>query len=85
MLGAISAPVLMLRGSDAKPFMTRSVQHVTDHVPNARIQEIPGAGACAPLTRPEPLANALTEFFSPGGDGRPADVGMSSANRKGIQ
>jgi len=38
---------------------------VTDRVPNARRQEIPGAGHAAPLTHPEALAEALTEFFSP--------------------
>ncbi|MGI8976022.1 MAG: alpha/beta fold hydrolase [Thermomicrobiales bacterium] len=63
-LGAISAPVLVLLGSDTKPFFTISAQHVADHVPDARIQEIPGAGHAAPLTHPEVLAAALTEFFS---------------------
>ena len=62
-LGAISAPVLVLRGSDTKPFWTRCARHVADHVPNARIQEIPGAGHASPLTHPEALAGALTEFF----------------------
>ena len=64
-LGTISAPVLVLLGSDTKPFFTASARHVADHVPNARIQEIPGAGHAAPLTHPEALAEALTEFFSP--------------------
>ncbi|MEX2587080.1 MAG: alpha/beta hydrolase [Actinomycetota bacterium] len=63
-LGVISAPVLVLHGSETKPFFTTSVRHVADHVPNARIQEIPGAGHAAPLTHPEALAAALTEFFS---------------------
>ncbi len=64
-LGAISVPVLVLRGSHTKPYAIRSARHVADHVPNARIQEIPGAGHAAPLTHPEALAEALTEFFSP--------------------
>ena len=64
-LGAISAPVLVLLGSDTKPFFTASARHVADHVPNARIHEIPGAGHAAPLTHPEALAEALTEFFAP--------------------
>ena len=64
MLGAISAPVLVLRGSDTKPFWTRCARHVADHVPNARIQEIPGAGHASPLTHPEALAEALTAFFA---------------------
>jgi pimeloyl-ACP methyl ester carboxylesterase len=64
-LGAISAPVLVLHGSDTKPFFTASARHVADHVPNARVHEIPGAGHAAPLTHPEALAEALTKFFSP--------------------
>jgi pimeloyl-ACP methyl ester carboxylesterase len=64
-LGAISAPVLVLHGSDTSPFMTTSVRHVADHVPNATVHEIPGAGHAAPLTHPEAVAEALTEFFSP--------------------
>jgi pimeloyl-ACP methyl ester carboxylesterase len=64
-LGTISAPVLVLKGSDTKPFSTASARHVADHVPNARMQEIPGAGHAAPLTHPEALAEALTEFFLP--------------------
>lgn len=64
-LGTISAPVLVLLGSDTKPFFTASARHVADHVPNARIREIPGVGHAAPLTHPEALAGALTEFFSP--------------------
>jgi pimeloyl-ACP methyl ester carboxylesterase len=64
-LGAISAPVVVLLGSDTKPFFTASAQYVVDHVPNARIHEIPGVGHAAPLTHPEALAEALTEFFTP--------------------
>lgn len=64
-LGAISAPVLVLHGSDTMPFYRASAQHVADHVPNARVREIRGAGHAAPLTRPEALAEALTEFFAP--------------------
>lgn len=51
-LGAISAPVMVLLGSDTKHFFAASAQHVADHVPNARRQEIPGVGHAAPLTHP---------------------------------
>ena len=64
-LGAIQAPVVVLLGSDTKPFFTTSARYVADHVANARVHEIPGAGHAAPLTHPEALAEALTEFFSP--------------------
>ena len=63
-LGGISAPVLVLLGTDTKPLAATSARHVADHVPNARLREIPGAGHAAPLTHPEALAEALTEFFS---------------------
>ena len=64
-LGAISTPVLVLHGADTKPFLTASARYVADHVSNARVHEIPGAGHAAPLTHPEALAGALTEFFAP--------------------
>ena len=63
MLGAISAPVLVLLGSNSKPFFTTSAHHVADHIPNGRVQEIRGAGHAAPLTHPAALAETLTEFF----------------------
>lgn len=63
-LRSISAPVLVLVGSNTKPFFTRSAQHVILHVPNAHVREIPGAGHAAPLTHPQELAGALIEFFS---------------------
>lgn len=66
-LGTISAPVLVLVGSDTKPFFTTSAQHVVQHVPNAQVREIPGAGHAGPLTHPQVLAGALIEFFSQAG------------------
>ena len=63
-LGAVLAPVLVLHGADTKRFLTASARHVAEHVPTTRSHEIPGAGHAAPLTRPEELAEALTEFFA---------------------
>jgi len=63
-LGAISAPVLVLLGSDTKRLFAASARAVTDRVPDARMQEVPGAGHAGPLTHPEALAEAFTEFFS---------------------
>lgn len=65
LLGAISAPALVLLGSDSKPLAAISARHVAGHVPNAQVREIPGAGHAAPLTHPEALAEALAEFFAP--------------------
>jgi pimeloyl-ACP methyl ester carboxylesterase len=64
-LGAISVPVLVLHGANTKPFLVKSAWYVAGHVPNARIQAIPGAGHASPLTHTGALAKALTEFFSP--------------------
>ncbi len=63
-LGAIPAPVMVIVGSDTIPLFAAAARHVLDHVPNARMQEIPGAGHFGPLTHPEALAAALTDFFS---------------------
>ena len=65
LLGAISAAVLVLHGSDTRPFLATGARYVAGHVPNATLREIPGAGHAAPLTHPEALAEALTEFFLP--------------------
>lgn len=64
-LGAITVAVLVLHGSNTKPFLAASARHVADHVPDATLREIPGAGRAAPLTHPEAIADALTEFFLP--------------------
>ena len=64
-LGTISAPMLVIQGSETKPFFATSAQHVVDHVPTAQLRTIPGAGHAAPLTHPAALAEALAEFFSP--------------------
>jgi pimeloyl-ACP methyl ester carboxylesterase len=65
LLARISTPMLVLHGPDTKPFFTAAVRYVADHVPNATLHEIPGAGHAAPLTQPEALAEALVGFFSP--------------------
>ena len=64
-LGAISAPTLVLHGSETTPFGVFSARHVAGFVPDARVREIPGAGHAAPLSHPEPLAEALVEFLAP--------------------
>jgi pimeloyl-ACP methyl ester carboxylesterase len=64
-LGAISAPVLLLHGSDTKlGVFAAGAQYVADYVPDATVREVPGAGHAAPLTHPEALAEAFMEFFS---------------------
>ena len=63
-LGEISMPVLVLHGADTKSSWVRGAQHVCEHVRDARVQAIPGAGHAAPLTHPAALADSLVEFFS---------------------
>ena len=63
MLSAISAPVLVLHGSETKHFFAMSAQHVVDHVSDARSHTISGAGHAGPLTHPDLLAEELRGFF----------------------
>lgn len=62
-LSAIKAPVAVLLGSATKPFFTSSARYVVDHVADARVHEIRDVGHAGPLTHPEALAKALSEFF----------------------
>lgn len=65
-LGRIAAPLLVLHGPEtATPWFTGCVHHLADHVPDARIREIPDAGHYAPVTHPEALAEALVAFLEP--------------------
>lgn len=63
-LADISVPVRVLVGSDTKRYAMAAARHVTDHVPDARLHEIPDAGHAAPLTHPEALARAISGFFT---------------------
>ena len=63
-LSVISARVLVVHGEVTKPFWVRSAGHVVDHIPDARMHVIPTAGHAAPLTHPEALAEAVTEFVA---------------------
>jgi pimeloyl-ACP methyl ester carboxylesterase len=63
MLGVISVPVLVVKGSDTRPVFADSARFVADHAPNARVHEIRGAGHAVPLTHPEELASTVIEFF----------------------
>lgn len=63
-LATISAPMRVLHGTETGPFFRDCARYVAGHVPDARVRQIPGAGHAAPLTHPQALANALTEFFA---------------------
>lgn len=63
-LGAVLADVLVVYGSATKSFFAAGCRYVCEHVPNATLREVPGAGHAAPLTHPEDIADALALFFS---------------------
>jgi pimeloyl-ACP methyl ester carboxylesterase len=62
-LATVSAPVLVLHGSDTKAFFTRGARLVAEHVPGARPLRIEGVGHAAPVTHAAALAAPLDEFF----------------------
>lgn len=66
-LGQIKAPVLVLLGSDAGAlwaWFAESARYVTEHVPNASVREIPGAGHCGAWVKPERYAEEMLRFFT---------------------
>lgn len=63
-LARISAPTLLLRGSDtASPWFAAGVRHVADRVSTATVRDVPGAGHLGPLLRPEAVARELASFL----------------------
>lgn len=64
-LAAVGVPVLAMHGSETKPFWVRSARHVADHVPDAHVSRISGAGHFGPMTHPESVAATIVGFFTP--------------------
>lgn len=62
-LSRVSVPVLLLRGDSTGSWFVDSVQYVADHLPDAHIREIGGAGHFGPYTKAEVLAGELVTFF----------------------
>jgi pimeloyl-ACP methyl ester carboxylesterase len=50
--------------------LVEGVRHVDEHVADARVGEVPGAGHSCMPARPEKLVDELVQFFAP----RLADV-----------
>lgn len=63
-LGAISAEVLIVYGSDTKRFLAAGAEYVAERIPDATLHELPGVGHAAPLTHPETVAAVLRDFFT---------------------
>ena len=64
-LGAVTAPVLLLRGRQTLlgTWFADAARHIAQHVSDAHVRELPGAGHFAPVLAPEPLAKELIRFF----------------------
>jgi pimeloyl-ACP methyl ester carboxylesterase len=63
-LGAIKAPVLLLRGDRTSQWFSDSVRHVAEHLPDATTREISGAAHFGPFTHSEDVAEEMRQFFS---------------------
>jgi pimeloyl-ACP methyl ester carboxylesterase len=63
-LAKVSAPVLILHGSQAKlRWFTDGVRHVAEHVARSEVREIPAVGHHAFWVRPEPVVDELIRFL----------------------
>jgi pimeloyl-ACP methyl ester carboxylesterase len=64
-LAMVTAPVLLLRGGQTLlgTFFADAVRHITQHVSDPHVRELPGAGHFAPVLEPEPVALELIQFF----------------------
>jgi pimeloyl-ACP methyl ester carboxylesterase len=64
-LGMVTAPVLLLRGQETalSTWFADAIRHIAQHLSDAQVRELPGAGHFAPVLAPEPMANELIRFF----------------------
>lgn len=64
-LARITVPVLVLQGSQTtRRWLVDSVRHVAEHVPDARVREVPGASHSSMPTQPKNIADELARFFA---------------------
>jgi pimeloyl-ACP methyl ester carboxylesterase len=63
-LAQIEAPVLLLLGSESSDWFADSVRHVAQHVAEAEIREILGAGHFGPITHPNAVASEVKQFLA---------------------
>jgi pimeloyl-ACP methyl ester carboxylesterase len=66
-LARIPVPVLVLTGQQTRlrPFFCAAAEFIAEHVADAQIWELPGAGHFAPVLAPESVADELITFFEP--------------------
>jgi pimeloyl-ACP methyl ester carboxylesterase len=63
-LTKITAPLLLLHGTQSRRWFRSSLRHVAGYVAGSDIQAIEGAAHFGPHTHPEAVADALARFFS---------------------
>jgi pimeloyl-ACP methyl ester carboxylesterase len=62
-LEQIDAPVLLLHGSESKPWFRTSVQYVAEHLATPQVREISGAGHFGPITDADAVAAEIARFL----------------------
>lgn len=63
MLTRITAPVLLLHGSDTVTSFKKSAHYLSEHLANARVKEIEGAAHWSPKLAPHSIAREFIGFF----------------------
>ncbi len=63
-LGAIRTPTLVIGGENDNLIPLRYVQFLSDHIPEAKLKIVSGAGHMVMLEQPQAVAEILTQFFS---------------------
>jgi pimeloyl-ACP methyl ester carboxylesterase len=60
----ITAPALLIRGAESRPWFHENVAILAEMLPDARTLTLPGMDHLAPLTHPAELAFTISEFVS---------------------
>lgn len=65
-LARITAPVVLLQGTQSEPgtWFPDGIRHCAEHIPNARVVTIDGAGHLGPIVEPDAVAPVVIDAFS---------------------
>jgi pimeloyl-ACP methyl ester carboxylesterase len=72
-LGKVTVPVLLLRGTRSPGWFHDSVRFVAGHLVDVRMGDIDGGGHMAVLVRPDVVAGELARFFAPAAAAPPVE------------